>query len=143
MKQPNVSCLVLSRRLMREVQIVADRIPHKHKYSYGTELRSLTMKVWTLLNLAWQSKTQRAVYLEQASNAMDELKQSLQLGVDIKAYSVKKYSELWRLAEDLGNQIGGWKKNYPIGQNPVQQLIALLERASILSTPAASSEATR
>lgn len=64
MKQPNVSCLVLSRRLMREVQAVADRIPHKHKYSYGTELRGLTMKVWTLLTLAWQSKAQRAVYLE-------------------------------------------------------------------------------
>ena len=140
---PNVPCLVLSRRLMKEVQVASDRFARMHKYTYGSDVRALTMKVWSLCTRAWQSKAHKGSLLSEALATLDELKLSLQLGADINAFSVNKYAELWRLAEDLGKQLGGWSKQHPIGQNPVTQRTEPPGRASILSTPAASNEATR
>ena len=140
---PNVPCLVLSRRLMKEVQLASDRFARNNKYTYGAEVRSLTMKVWTLCSRAYMNRAQRGDLISQAAIALADLKPTLQLGADINAFSIKKYEELWRLADDLGKQIGGWSKRHPIGQNPAVQRTAPPERASILSTPAASAEATR
>lgn len=130
-------------RLLVEIEQAVRTFPRFHKYALGQDLRGQAMQVARLCNRAWRDRARQLQWTDQLVWAIDEVKLSLQLGQSIRAFrSFNQFEQLIRLAEDLGKQAGGWKRQqqqHPKGQNPARQPAP--ERAQILSTRAASASA--
>jgi hypothetical protein len=132
----------LSERLLVEIEQTVRGFPRYHKYAIGKDLREQAMQVARLCNRAWRERAHQLRWTVQLVWAIDELKLSLQLGSQVHAFkSFNQFEKLIRLAEDLGRQAGGWKRQqqHPKGQNSTREVVA--ERAQILSTRAASASA--
>jgi hypothetical protein len=129
-----------ARRLLVEVEQAATVFPRRHRYGLGEELRANAREIARLCNRAWRERSRQLHWTEQLVWAIDEVKLSLQIGQQVKAFrSFAQFESLIRLAEDLGNQAGAWKRHqqHPKGQSsPAAQPQA--RRAQTLSTRAAS-----
>ena len=131
-------------RLLLEIEQAVRSFPRYHKYALGTDLRAQAMEVARLCHRAWRDRARQRHWTDQLVWAIDELKLSLQLGQTLRAFtSFRRFEQLIRLAEDLGRQAGGWKRQqqHPNGQNSARH--AAPKRAEILSTCAASTGANR
>ena len=132
-------------RLLVEIEQAVRGFPRYHKYAIGKDLREQAMQVARLCNRAWRDRPRQHYWTEQLVWAIDETKLSLQLGQCLHAFrSFRQFEQLIRLAEDLGKQAGGWKRQqeqHHNGQNPARKPAP--ERAQILSTCAASTGANR
>jgi hypothetical protein len=129
-------------RLLVEIEQAVRAFPRYHKYALGQDLRAQAMTVSRLSNRAWRDRARQLHWTDQLVWAIDEVKLSLQLGQSIRAFrSFNQFEQLIRLAEDLGKQAGGWKRQqqHPKGQSPARYPAS--ERAQILSTRAASASA--
>ncbi len=130
-------------RLLVEIEQAVRAFPRYHKYAIGQDLRTQAMAIARLCNRAWRDRPRQLHWTDQLIWAIDEVKLSLQLAQHLRAFrSFHQFEQLIRLAEDLGKQAGGWKRQqqqHPKGQNPPRT--AAPERAQTLSTRAASAHA--
>ncbi len=129
-------------RLTVEIEQAVRGFSRYHRYALGTDLRSQAMELVRLCNRAWRDRRRQPFWIDRLVWAIDEVKLSLQLGKQLKAFrSFRQFEMLIRLAEDLGRQAGGWKRQqrHPTGQSPAR--ITAPERAQTLSTCAASTGA--
>ncbi len=133
----------LAQRLLVDIEQVVATFPRKHRYGLGEELRSNARDAARLCNRAWRDKPRQRHWTEQLVWAVDEVKLSLQLAKELHAFrSFVQFEALIRLAEDLGRQAGGWKRQqqHPKGQNAAAAKPSP-RRAQTLSTRAASASA--
>ncbi len=130
----------LAERLMLEVERAVRAFPRYHKYSLGQELRQQCREVVRLCYRAWRDRDEQPTTLRALVEGIDEIKLSLQLGSQLKAFrSFAEFEALLRVALDLGRQAGGWHKqvlSHLKGQNP--EADTPRERAHTLSTRSAS-----
>ena len=141
MTHPLPPIVRLSERLLVDIEQAVRTFPRYTKYTVGTDLRRLAMKVSTMAHRAWMERKQANQWRQQLVWAIDELKIALQLGKRIHAFrSFAQFEAIATLAHDLGRQAGGWlRQESPDGQNPARANGQ--ERAKTLSTRAASHEA--
>jgi hypothetical protein len=129
-------------RLQLEIEQAVRAFPRYHKYALGSDLREQARTVVRLCHRAWRDRPRQRHWTEQLVWAIDEVKLSLQLGSQLRAFrSFAQFEQLIRLAEDLGRQAGGWKRQqqHPQGQNAAAG--AQPQRAQTLSTRVASASA--
>jgi hypothetical protein len=133
----------LAERLLLEIEQAVRDFSHYHKYAIGKELRKQARRAHRLCHRAWRDRDRQLHWTKRLVWAIDEIKQSLQLAKLLKALrSFNQFEALIRVAEDLGRQAGGWKRQqeqHPKSQNPARTNAP--ERAQILSTAAASAPA--
>src|SRR6185312_3693135 len=121
-----------SERLLLEIERAVMKFGRFHKYSYGTTLRDSAMQVAKLSHRVWRDRAHQAERIGELVWAVDDLKLSLQLGCQMRAFaSFAVFEELARLAAEIGRQVGGLhRKQHPKGQNG--QRIGDGQRAQIL-----------
>ncbi|HJS35399.1 MAG TPA: four helix bundle protein [Pseudoxanthomonas sp.] len=133
----------LAERLHLNIEQAVRNFPRYHKYAIGKDMRKQARKIVRLCHRAWRDRGQQLKWVDALVWAIDELKLSLQMGSQIKAFkSFAQFEGLIRLGEEIGKQAGGWKRQliqHPKGQNSTRNAAA--ERAQILSTCAASTGA--
>ena len=130
----------LAQRLQAELEEAVRRFPRYHKYAHGATLRAQAMEVTQTAWRAWQRRGERVELLEQLVLKMDDLKLSIQLGKDIRAFrSFGEFTRIWQTAIELGRQCGGWYRQHSKGQNAAPSMVP--QRARKLSSRAASIEA--
>jgi hypothetical protein len=133
----------LAERLLVEVEQAVRSFPRYHKYQHGGVLREQARSVAQLCNRAWRDREYKLRWLEALTFEIDDLKLSLQVGCHIQAFtSLNQFEALARLASDLGRQCGGWRKQEHQRSQNGEKPRASSQRAQILSSQAASSEAS-
>ncbi len=132
----------LAERILLDIEQAVRRFPRYHRYSVGADLRSQAMEVARLGHRAWRAQQERPAVLERLAEAVDDLKLTLQLASQLKAFgSFAQFEAISRQAFDLGRQVGGWRKQqHPKGQNAGAD--ARPQRAQTLSSRAACKQAT-
>ena len=130
-----------SERLLLAIERAVMKFGRFHKYSFGTTLRDEARLVAKLSHRVWRDREHQAERVGELVWAIDDLKLSLQLGCQMRAFpSFAAFEELARLAAEIGRQVGGLhRKQHPKGQNGHR--ISGGQRVQILSSQAASSEA--
>lgn len=128
-----------SERLLIDIEQAVRSFVRYHKYTIGSELRTQAMAVVRLCHRAWRDRSRQAYWVSELIWAIDELKLSLQLGSQLRAFkSFSQFELLIRTAEEVGRCAGGWKRQlHRKSQNPKGDSHS--ERAQILSgraTPA-------
>ena len=134
--------VMLSKRFLVEIENAVRRFPRYHKYALGSDLRAQAMQLAVLCNRAWRDRGGVVHWVNRLVWAIDEIKIALQLGSEVRAFrSFASFETLILMAEELGRQAGGWKRQlkHPKGQNPTAN--ARPERVQILSAQAASASA--
>ena len=129
----------LAETLTSSIEEAVTRFPRKHRYTFGAVLRERAWDVLSTANLAALRPERRAMLLSELRDKVDDLKLSLQLGKQMRAFvSFRQFEALYREAAKLGQQVGGWHRsvNHPQGQNA--QAIAPGQRAKTLSAHSAS-----
>jgi len=129
-------------RILVEVEKAVRAFPRYHKYAHGARLRDQAMAVAQAAHRAWRDRAHQVVAIERLSDAIDDMKISLQLGKQIEAFaSFAQFEMLARLVSELGRQCGGWRRQKRRrGQNAIEPS-ASSQRAQVLSSRDASSEA--
>jgi hypothetical protein len=127
----------LSHRILADVENAVRRFPRFHKFSVGADLRFQAMQVARCIHKAWRDPEHRLPRVMELCSAVDDLKISMQLGKQVRAFgSFAEFEALARLVNELGQQSGGWlKKLQSMGQNAAAREPS--QRAQILSTQAA------
>lgn len=113
------------------------RFARFHKYNVGTDLRTGAMQVARCIHKAWRDPDQRLARVGELCSVVDDLKISLQLGKEVKAFgSFAEFEAIAKLVNELGQQSGGWLKSLQsTGQNAAVR--GPSQRAQILSTQGA------
>ena len=126
---------------MGDIESTVTRFPRAHRYTLGSDLRRQVMAVTRLTHKAWRDRENRAGWLAQLDEAIDDLKLRMQLGQQVHAFaSFQQFEMLARQAAEIGRQCGGWRKQRNVnGQNGTAS--GRPQRPSILSSQAASAEA--
>jgi hypothetical protein len=127
----------LSHRILADVENAVRRFARFHKYSTGADLRFYAMQVARSVHKAWRDPDQRLSRVLELCSAVDDLKISMQLGKQVRAFgSFAEFEALAKLVHQLGQQSGGWLKSLQSkGQNV--QAREPVQRAQILSTQGA------
>lgn len=128
-------------RLLIEIEQAVRGFSRYHKYSLGSDIRDQAMTVLRMCHRAWRDRPRQTQWVSELVWAIDELKLSLQIGSQLRAFkSFKQFESLIRAAEEVGRCAGGWKRQlHRKSQNPASK--ASPERAQILSGHAASTGA--
>ncbi|KXJ45851.1 four helix bundle protein [Marinobacter sp. Hex_13] len=128
-----------SERLLVDIEQVVRGFVRYHKYTLGDDMRAQAMTVVRMCHRAWRDRNRQSHWVSELVWAIDELKLSLQLGSQLRAFkSFKQFESLIRATEEVGRCAGGWKRQiHRKSQNPEGE--ASPERAQILSGHAASS----
>jgi hypothetical protein len=130
-----------AQRLLLDVERAVARFPRAHKYSLGARLREEALQIAAHTIRAARDRQQRQQQLQALDRRVDQIKLLLELAQKLNACSYGQFETLYRTAAEIGQQCGGWLRQHPMGQSPAAQNTARPERAPILSTPAASTEA--
>lgn len=75
-----------AQRLVADIENAVRRFSRYHKYTIGQDLRSQAMAVTRAAFRAWRDQTRQVQRAHELAIAIDELKLSLQLGKDVKAF---------------------------------------------------------
>lgn len=87
--------------------------PKTSRYSLGSKIDSLFLEVIETIFLAgYSGKTEKIIYLREASLKLDSLKFFLQVSWEIKALDNKKYIKLSEHFNEIGKMLGGWMKQF-------------------------------
>lgn len=124
----------LAHRILADVENAVRRFPRFHRYSAGADLRGHAMQVARRVHKAWRDPEHRLARVLELCDAVDDLKISLQLAKEVKAFGgFAEFEALANLVNELGAQSGGWlKKLQSKSQNAEAREPA--QRAQILST---------
>ena len=88
-----------------------DAIPKKSRYTLGDKIDNRFIQVLELLYVAsYQGVMEKIPTLERCLSGVDTLKFLLQIGWEIKIFDDKKYIALSDGLNEVGRQIGGWRK---------------------------------
>jgi len=123
------------RRLRSEIERAVQGFYRIHKHSSGAILRAQARKLQGLVLRVWHDKARQAQWLEQLRHEIDQLKEDMQLAQDVRAFSsFRQFQHLYRQADEIGRQAGGWSKGqkHPSAQNGQRQGAA--QSGQILST---------
>ena len=132
----------LAQRVLRDIELAVIRFPRLHKYQVGADLRRQAMQIARCVQRAWRDRSQQLQRVRELVLAVDDLKITMQLGQDVRAFSsIGQFEALFRLVADLGRQSGGWLKALMSnGQNgsasaPAQSAHTLSSRVAHGATP--------
>ena len=117
----------LAQRLLVDIEQAVRGFVRYDRNSVGADLRAQAMQVVRICHRAWRDRPRVRYWTDQLVWAIDELKLTLQLAKDLRAFrSFNQFEQLIRLAEDLGRQAGGWKRQqqHPKGQSPARHVRA-------------------
>jgi hypothetical protein len=109
-----------ARSMLVAVEQAASAFPRRHRYGLGEDLRRNARDLMRGCNRAWRDSAQRLRWTIELQWTIDELKTSLQIGQELKAFrSFGEFDSLIRKAEDIGKQAGAWRRSqqHPNGQN--------------------------
>ncbi|MBQ1784556.1 MAG: four helix bundle protein [Gammaproteobacteria bacterium] len=99
-------------RLLVAVEDAVRHFPRYHKYTLCHEMRQQAMQVCRLISRASRSVEQRASYVGQLAEAMDDLKLQIQLAKRLRVFRhFAEFEALATLAVAVGKQCGGWKRH--------------------------------
>jgi hypothetical protein len=131
----------LSERVLVEIELAVRGFARANRYGVGESLRAAARAVARNAHKAWCQRDRRTQLLEQLVDDVDDLKRELQICSRIQAFSsFAQFETLARLANQLGQQCGGWRKEHLKGQN--RRAAEPDGRAQILSARDASQGAS-
>jgi hypothetical protein len=132
----------LSHRILIDIENAVRRFARFHKYSVGADLRFHAMQVARCVHKAWRDSDQRLERVKELCSTVDDLKISLQLAKEVKAFgSFAEFEAIARSVNELGAQSGGWLRSLQSkGQNATVREPA--QRAQILSAQVAHEAST-
>lgn len=88
-----------------------DGIPKKSRYTLGDKIDARFVQVLELLQIAtYQSPTEKLLTLQRALSGVDTLKFFLRIAWEVRVFDDKKYTILSEGLNEVGRQIGGWRK---------------------------------
>ena len=126
-------------RLMLELTKAIQNFARFHRHGFGSDLSKQVVGVARLCHRAWRDTAGRKAWLKQVRFAVDDLKLSMQLGCQLRVFrSNRQFEYLFRIADELGRQIGGWFKHQHLKGQSAPPDEAEAQRAMTLSTRAAS-----
>ena len=137
-----------SQRLLAECEQAVATFARSYRYEFGADLRKLARRALQCALRAWRDHSRKDLWIERLSWLIDEMKSLLQVGADIRAFaSRRQFEHVARIADDVGRQVGGWKRHQQSRQTAPSDQNAAPERQSqrvkTLSTRAASNGANR
>lgn len=102
-----------------------DTFPKKSRYTLGDKIDSRFIQVLELLQIAsYQSIGEKAQTLSRALAGIDTLKFLLRITWEIRILDDKKYTGISAEIQEVGRQVGGWKKGIQTktsGQKPEEK----------------------
>ena len=88
-----------------------DNFPKKARYTLGDKIDSRFLSVLELVSIAsYQNKEEKIPTLTRAIMGVDVLKFLLRVAWELHILDDKKYTGLSDGIQEIGRQIGGWKK---------------------------------
>lgn len=88
-----------------------DSIPKKSRYTLGDKIDGRFVQVLELLQIAtYQNPADKLLTLQKALTGVDTLKFFLRIAWEVRVFDDKKYTELSTGLNEVGKQIGGWRK---------------------------------
>ncbi len=88
-----------------------DSFPKKSRYTLGDKIDNRFLAILELLYTAsYQSRDEKLPTIQRALSGTDTLKFLLQVAWEVRALDNKKYTELSEGLQEVGRQIGGWRK---------------------------------
>lgn len=99
-------------RLTVDIENAVRGFARYQKYTLGTDLREAAMLVVKVCNRVWRDRGRQHYWVAQLIWVVDELKLTLQLASQLKAFkSFKQFEAIIRLADEVGRCAGGWKRS--------------------------------
>jgi hypothetical protein len=135
----------LAERLLADVVTATSRFPRPFRYGLGDDLRQSGYRVVEQALMAWRDHGNQALWIERLDRSVSALKTRLQTACTVRAFrgGLGEFEKLIRMADDLGRQVGGWRKRqHPQRQNAGAPQ-ARQQRPTTLSTRAAPARANR
>lgn len=88
-----------------------DSMPKKSKYTLGDKIDSRFIGVLELLYTAsYQSVSEKLPTIQRALSGVDTLKFLLRIAWELRVLDNKKYQHISEGLQEVGKQIGGWRK---------------------------------
>lgn len=88
-----------------------DHFPKKSRYTLGDKIDNRFLNVLELISLAaYQGVGEKVATLDRAITGIDLLKFLLRVAWELKILDDKKYTHLSEEINEVGRQVGGWKK---------------------------------
>lgn len=88
-----------------------DTLPKKSKYTLGDTIDKRFIQVLELLYVAsYQGVGEKLPTIQKALSGIDTLKFLLQIAWELHLFDNKKYAALSQGLEEVGRQVGGWRK---------------------------------
>jgi hypothetical protein len=95
--------------LMQTVQLIPS-FPKTYKYSLGTPLQEALIALILLIFKA-NTATQKADYLHQSREKVEEIRLLFRLVNDLKLLSLKEFVDVQVMIESVSKQVCGWEKS--------------------------------
>lgn len=88
-----------------------DNFPKKARYTLGDKIDARFLTVIELVSIAaYQNANEKLVTLDRAVMGVDVLKFLLRVAWELHILDDKKYTTLSEGIQEVGRQLGGWKK---------------------------------
>ena len=86
-----------------------DKFPRNHKFTVGDRIEETLLDILELLIEAAYTKN-KVMTLYEANIKLQKFRLMIRMSKDLKLISVKQYQFASRHIEEIGKQIGGWRK---------------------------------
>ncbi|HPQ72140.1 MAG TPA: diversity-generating retroelement protein Avd [bacterium] len=100
--------------LAKEVLTRVAKFPRDHKFTLGDRIAGNMLSVLEILVEAAYVKN-KGQLLNEANVRLDQLRMQLRLSRDLGALSNKGYEYVMGIGDELGRQVGGWRKQASSG----------------------------
>lgn len=96
-----------------------DNFPKKSRYTLGDKIDARFLNVLELVSIAtYQESSEKLPALARAITGVDVLKFWMRLAWELRIFDDKKYNALSDGLQEIGKQIGGWKKGIEKKKTP-------------------------
>ena len=95
--------------LSKELVPRAAQFPKEYKYVLGDRVMGHVLDIQDLLVKAAYSK-QKVAHLDEANTRLEQLRFLLRLANELGGLANKGYAHVSKQVDELGRQIGGWRK---------------------------------
>lgn len=98
--------------LSKELIPRAAKLPNTYKYVLGDRMMGHVLDIQDMLIKARYSKDKadKAGFLDDANTHLEQLRFMLRLANELGGLSHKGYGHVSKIVDELGRQIGGWRK---------------------------------
>ena len=98
-------------QLCIEIEQAVRNFPRYHKYTIGSELRTLASGVLSAVTHAINNTEDKLYWVKKLTILIEELKLKIQIAKQLKVYqNFKQFEVIARLAVSIGKQARGWLK---------------------------------